>query len=195
MLAKQDLHTLQEAGIKDIDSLAAAAADFLRSHPIYPINPMNNALSEQEESFLEQGGAAGVGRHHCENATENVTAVAGEYAQMVSAAYTQREAADILGVSTSRIRQRIDAGTLYAINCSLGRVCPRFQFVDHGTLPGLDAVLTATNHNAHPIAVQRFFLSINSDLESSELGCALSPRDWLLTGHAPEPVVLLAQEL
>ncbi|MFV2057856.1 MAG: hypothetical protein ACC707_15425 [Thiohalomonadales bacterium] len=127
MLAKQDLRTLQEAGIKDIESLAAAAADFLRSHPINSPHPMPNALSEQEESFLELGGAVGIGSYNRECAAENVTAVAGEFAQMVSTAYTQSEAAKILGVSTSRIRQRIDTGTLYAIHCSLGRVCPRFS--------------------------------------------------------------------
>jgi hypothetical protein len=56
-------------------------------------------------------------------------------------------------------------------------------------------VLPNISENAHPVAVQRFFLKGNPDLESKIQAQAISPRDWLLTGHSPETVVLLAREL
>jgi hypothetical protein len=124
-----------------------------------------------------------------------VAIIAGEYAQMVATSHSQRDAAKRLGVSTSRIRQRLDSGSLYAVDGPAGRVCPQFQFVDDGTLSGLETVLGVMNKDAHPVVVQRFFLTVSPDLESDTLGCALSPRDWLLTGHSPEPVKLLALEL
>jgi hypothetical protein len=195
MLSEQDIRTLRLAGITNIESLASAAAAFLREHPIYLTEPMLNALSEQEEAFLRQGGAAGLEEYDPSSATRNVTVIAGEYAQMASTAYTQKQVAQRIGVSTSRVRQRIDAGTLYAIDGPGGRVCPRWQFTENGTLPGLERVLTAIGKKTHPVAVQRFFLRVSPDLESDIHRQALSPRNWLLTGHSPDAVVLLAREL
>lgn len=74
-------------------------------------------------------------------------------------------------------------------------VCPRFQFANDRRLPHLTEVLTAINQEARPVAVQRFFLTVSPDLESEVLNKTLSPRDWLLTGHASAPVVLLAREI
>jgi len=51
---------------------------------------MPNALSEQEDAFLRQGGAAGVGGYNKLSAAENVAIIAGEYAQMVATSYSQR---------------------------------------------------------------------------------------------------------
>ena len=195
MLAEKDLRTLQEAGITNIETLASAAAAFLRAHPIYTVQPMPNALSEQEEAFLLQGGADGVGAYNKCSTAENITTIAGEYAQMVATAYSQQEVAKRLGVSTSRIRQRLDNGSLFAVDGPAGRVCPKFQFAEGSTIPGLEAVLGVMSKEAHPVAVQRFFLTVSPDLESETLGWAVSPRDWLLTGHSPDPVILLAREL
>lgn len=195
MLPEKDLRTLQEAGIKDIESLASAAAAFLREHPIHTVAPMPNALGEQEEDFLRQGGAVGVGQYDKASAAQNITVIAGEYAQMVSTAYSQKEVAYRLAVSTSRVRQRIDGGSLFSLDGLGGRVCPRWQFADGGTLPGLEQVLAAISKGAHPVAVQRFFLTETTDLESDTLKRSVCPRDWLLTGHSPEAVVLLAAEL
>ena len=195
MITKSDRNTLAEAGITDIESLAATAAAFLRAHPIYPAEPVTNALSPQEEDFLRLGGAVGVGTYNAHQAARNVAVIAGEFAQMVATALSQKAVAALLGVSTSRIRQKLESGMLYAVQGPGGRVCPRFQFGQSGTLPGLEGVLRAISPQAHPVAIQRFFLSEHPDLESEELGRALSPRDWLLSGHPNEPVIELASEI
>ncbi len=195
MLAEIDQMTLREAGINDPDRVLAAAAAFLREHPIYRVLAVGNALSVEEETFLSAGGASGVGRDNSQAKATNVAVIAGEYAEMEATAYSQQEVAKLLAVSTSRVRQRLDNGSLYSISGVAGRVCPRFQFLDDRTLPGLETVLAALSDSAHPVAVQRFFLSVQRDLESGELGTILSPREWLMTGHDPEAVAILARDL
>lgn len=192
MISHQDLLTLEQAGI-ELEALASAAASYIRSHPA--TIPITNAFSEQEEGFLRNGGAVGLGSDEHTAVTENVAIIAQEFAQMLATSYTQKEVAKLLRVSTSRVRQRIDHGTLYAINGPAGRVCPRFQFADNSTIPRLEDVLSVINSKAHPVAVYRFFVTASPDLESDILNKALSPRDWLLTGHSPDPVILLAKEL
>ena len=200
MPEENDLQTLQEAGISNVGVLVAAAAAFLREHPLDPAPPVTNALSVQEESFLAKSGAYGwKGGWKGSTATDaaaNVAVVAGEYSQMLATALNQREVAKRLEVGTSRIRQRLGDGSLYSLPCRGGKVCPRFQFAEiGGTLPGLEQVLAALSPDAHPVAVQRFFLTVSEDLESPEMARPLSPREWLLAGHSPEPVKLLAMEL
>ena len=195
MLTEADRTALAEAGITNIDRLASAAAAFLRAHPIYEVPPVTNALSETEESFLRDAGARGVGAWSDDSAADNVAVIAGEFAQMVTTALSQKEVAELLGVSTSRIRQKLEAGELYAVRTTGGRVCPRFQFGPGGTLPGLESVLRALRPEAHPVAVQRFFMEVHPDLESEALNRALSPHEWLLTGHSPETLVVLASEV
>lgn len=195
MLAEVDQLTLREAGITDPDRILAAAAAFLREHPIYREPAVANALSVEEEAFLSASGASGVGQVNNSAKATNVAVIAGEFAEMETTAYGQAEVARLLGVSTSRVRQRLDNGSLYSINGPAGRVCPHFQFHDSRTLPGLETVLAALGDDAHPVAVQRFFFSVHQDLESDELGVALSPRDWLMTGHDPQVVVTLARDI
>ncbi|MCB1675779.1 MAG: hypothetical protein KDI01_05785 [Halioglobus sp.] len=195
MLTEIDRATLAEAGVTSIERLASAAAAFLREYPIYETAPVTNALSEAEADFLHAAGARGVGTWSDNSAADNVAVIAGEFAQMVSTAFNQKEVAALLGVGTSRIRQKLEAGDLYAVRTTGGRVCPRFQFGPDGTLPGLEAVLRALPPQAHPVAVQRWFVHEQADLESDTLARALSPRDWLLSGHPVEAVVALAREV
>ena len=194
MSEENDLQTLQDAGISNVGVLVAAAAAFLREHPLNPVPPVTNALSVQEESFLAKSGAKMYSKKN--DAAANVAVVVGEYSQMLATALNQREVAKRLEVGTSRVRQRLGDGSLYSLPCRGGKVCPRFQFAETGgTLPGLEQVLAALSPDAHPVAVQRFFLTVSEDLESPEMARPLSPREWLLAGHSPEPVKLLAMEL
>ena len=194
MLTEADRTTLAEAGITNLDHLASAAAAFLRAHPVYAAAPVTNALSVAEEHYLRGAGARGIGVWSEAQAADNVAIIAGEFAQMVTTALTQKAAAERLGVSTSRVRQKLEAGELYAVRATGGRVCPRFQFGPNGTLPGLEVVLRALRPEAHPVAVQRFFMDTHPDLASDTLGRTLSPHEWLLTGHPPAAVVDLARE-
>ncbi len=180
----QDVCILQNAGI-GTDKLVSIAAKFLSEHYSDPKH-VSNGFTEAEESFLVNSGAVGVGRINPEAMADNMLTITGEFSQMVAGAYDQKQTAALLGVSASRIRQRLAEGSLYSIEGLNGRVCPRFQFSASGELPGLSLALKAMDKEVHPILVERFFLSVNPDLESSLLNQCMSPREWLLTGHDPE---------
>ncbi|MEE9396257.1 MAG: hypothetical protein V3V31_04515 [Methylococcales bacterium] len=195
----QDLHTLKQVGVENWEELVSAAAYFVRHQPLYRVKVSPHALTSQEEAFLRRAGASGVGDDYDANAIEEkLREAAVEYGQMVASAYSQKGAAECIGVTPSRVRQRIDQRTLYAIDTPHGRVCPKWQFTEEGaTLPGIDAVLPLISVNAHPVAVQRFFLTPQVDLEDdvdSEV-VQFSPVRWLETGHSPKEVMLLARAL
>lgn len=185
----------QQMGIEGgAEAVTHAAATFIRLHPLYSVPPTSKDLSEYELKVLEEGGFPKV--PDTVSLGDNIAIVAGEVGVLIACALTQSQAAQLLGVDQSRIRQRISQGTLYTIMGENNvKVLPRFQFTDAGVLPALEKVLAVINKEAHPIAIQRFFLTVSADLSSEELHANLSPRDWLITGHNPDAVVRMAADL
>lgn len=194
-MARNAEDIFQQMGIEGgAEAVTDAAAAFIRLHPLYTFPPTSKDLSEHELRILEEGGFPKVPDRV--SLGENLAIVAGEVGVMIASALTQSQAAQLLGVDQSRIRQRISQGTLYTIAGGNNvKVLPRFQFTADGVLPGLEKVLAVINKEAHPIAVQRFFLTVSSDLFSAELQANLTPRDWLITGHSPDAVVRMAADL
>ena len=197
MATARDLKILRDAGIDDPNTLLTAAAAFLQTHPMQLVGAVENALSEEESALLARHGAQGLqSTPQAERAIQqNTVTIAGEYAQMVSTALSQRATAERLGVGTSRVRQRIDKGSIYALAAKKGRVCPQFQFAKSSTLPGLVKVLDAIGVGAHPVSVQRFFLKVSPDLVSDITGEEMSPREWLIAGHDVDLVCRLAETI
>ncbi len=194
--AERDRQTLEEAHI-DLDEVAAEIAALIRRDSHELISPITDALSEPERAFLRRGGAIGLdptptslGQMHL-----NIQSIASEFAKMTSEAYSQKQAAELLCVTPGRVRQRIDERSLYAVASHKGRVCPLWQFYEGKTLPGLEPVLKVISPDAHPIAVLHFFMTPSPDLASPILNTQLSPRDWLISGHSVDEVVILAREL
>jgi hypothetical protein len=120
------------------------------------------------------------------------------------------EAAAALGVSTSRIRQKLGAErTLYGVK--LGRTwrVPLFQFEPpkEGTKKGgkrtqprklvhnIEKVMPTVNRELSALSVRRFFQSENSDLVVGDEETPVSPLAWLSAGNPPDPVVAIAAEL
>ncbi|MGD8939817.1 MAG: hypothetical protein PVJ72_10585 [Gammaproteobacteria bacterium] len=194
-MARNAEDIFQQMGIEGgAEAVTHAAATFIRLHPLYSAPPTSKDLSEHELKVLEEGGFPTV--PDTVSLGDNIAIVAGEVGVMIASALSQSQAAQLLGVDQSRIRQRIGQGTLYTITGENNvKVLPRFQFTDEGVLPGLEKVLPVINNEAHPIAVQRFFLTVSSDLYSEELQANLSPRDWLISGHNPDAVVRMAADL
>lgn len=185
----------REIGIEGgIEAIANTAATFIRRHPLYSTPPSSKDLSETEIKLLQEGRFPEI--TDFTSLSENMAIVAGEVGVMIASALSQMETARLLSVDESRIRQRISKGTLHTIiGDNNKKVLPRFQFTNASTLPGLEKVLPAINHDVHPIAIQRFFLTPSGDLYSKELKTILSPRDWLIARYSPEPVVLMAADL
>ncbi len=118
------------------------------------------------------------------------------YAAMVATALTTREAADLLGVSEGRVRQRLKQKTLYGVKAGRENRLPAFQFEGGDEVPGIGEVLRRVDRSVHPIALLNWFTWPDPDLyldEGEER--ALSPREWLLSGGSPGALVPLAEEL
>ncbi len=193
---ERDETVLKNAGMT-LKELASATADFVRHQPLYRIRVIGNALTTGEEAFLKRAGAKGLGEDTCMEEYKMVLKKSAlEYGKMVASSLTSAQAAEHLGVSTSRIRQRTDAKTLYSVNTPKGRVYPSWQFSEKGgTVPGLEEVFPLLRDDAHPIGIQRFFLTPQNDLEDTiqDKLILFNPINWLATGHSVTNVKKLAE--
>jgi hypothetical protein len=160
----------------------------LRDHAVSP--SVAGTLSAGEVSALEQVGlsaAPWAGEAHQDPLVVSVT----DYMALLDTSFTTSDAAALLQVDVSRIRQRLRERSLFGIEYDGERRLPRFQFVRHLVLPGLREVLATLPEALNPLDVAEWFLSPNPDLE---LGTgAVSPREWLLRGEPVDAVVAVAR--
>jgi excisionase family DNA binding protein len=120
-----------------------------------------------------------------------ITAAA--FAALLAASLTVAEAAVLLGVDPSRVRQRLAAGSLYGVKLADGWRLPRFQFDDHRLVPGMARVLPHLDRALHPLTVVRWFAQPSPDLVLGDT--PVSPRDWLQSGGDPAVVIAQAADL
>ncbi len=153
-------------------------------------------LPSEELDLLREGGLSAQ-RKSLGN-RDPVLRGALEFSALIASALSSREAAKLLGVDASRIRQRLTAHrpTLYGLKWRGEWLLPKFQFAGKAEVPGLDEVVPSLDPSLHPVAVARWFLFPNPDLlvEPGD-GEAASPREWLLAGHSPKEVARLAEDL
>jgi hypothetical protein len=154
------------------------------------------ALTEDEEKVLAKGGLKDEDLRSSAK-DDPLVRTAAEYANLVRDSYSTEEAATLLDVNASRIRQRVarDPRTLYGIKLSNGWRIPRFQFEGRRLLPGIEQVLTVLPRDMHPVAVHRWFVMPSLDLLDENEEERLSPLDWLRTGRSPQTVAELAADL
>ena len=93
-----------------------------------------------------------------------------DYMALLETSLSTAEAAAILNVDVSRIRQRIRERTLFGIEYEGEWRLPRFQFERKKVLPGLAEVLSALPVELNPLDVATWFLRQNVDLEIGEEG-------------------------
>jgi len=151
-------------------------------------------LTDQEERVLREGELDP--RPLGWNETHLLYHATAEYARLLNESYTVEEVARLLGVNTSRIRQRLigPARTLFGVKLGKAWRVPTFQFQGRRLVPGLGIVLRRLPGNLHPVALHRWFTSPNPDLASAG-GTPISPLGWLRTGNPPEIVAELAGDL
>ena len=118
---------------------------------------------------------------------------AAEFTAMITHSLSVPEAADLLGVDESRIRQRLTDRTLYGFKVGRTWRLPRFQFTDHSQVPGLDQVLPHLPSGLHPIAVQRWLTEPSPDLELDQE--VVSPIEWLAATGDVTKVVDIARDV
>lgn len=104
--------------------------------------------------------------------------------QMGRLAYTVAEAAELLGVTAARVRQRCAAGTLLAQRRSDGWHLPEFQFPDGRELPGWSVVASAIPVGTPLLLAERVLTSPAPRLRVAEE--AVAPFEWLAQGGDPK---------
>jgi hypothetical protein len=119
------------------------------------------------------------------------------YAAIVASSLNTNQAAKLLGVNPSRIRQRLISSrpTLYGIKSRGEWLLPRFQFHQKREVPGISDVIPRLPRSLNPTAVVSWFGTPNPDLVTDDEVEVLSPLDWLMEGRNPEPVADLAEHL
>ena len=150
-------------------------------------------LTTAEASMLDEAGLP-EGRRHVPDALERARI---ELGALVRESLTIDEAAKALGVSTSRLRQRLSPRrrTLYGIREGRSWRIPRFQFESRNKLVrGIDLVLPHVRSDAHPLAVKNWFTTPHQDLVADD-DERVTPNAWLSAGRPADIVAELAEEI
>jgi hypothetical protein len=195
MAAQSTLAYLHARGLQvepeDLPSLLKEALQDMRQ-TLFPANPEAD-LTAPEVAALKRGGFELAPLSS--TSSDALARTAAEYAVLRDTSLTAAETAQKLGVDPSRVRQLLAARKIYGLQIRGAWKIPLFQLVDDRLLPGLEEVVPALPKDLHPIAVYHWFTTPSPDLTPESLGRALSPREWLLTGHSPTLVAELATDL
>lgn len=147
------------------------------------------------ETVLLEGAGLGEAANDAPSALERSRI---ELEVLIRNSFTIDEAAKALGVSTSRIRQRLSSKhpTLYGIKVGRGWRIPRFQFDAKGKLVrGLDVVIPHIRRDAQPVAVRAWFTTPHQDLVVGHDDEFVTPKTWLSAGRSVDAVADLAAEI
>lgn len=153
-----------------------------------------SAFSSDEQAALKEGGLV---RQGIEGRRPDPVAQAqAEFARLRADALDVNQAAALLGVNTSRVRQRLTSARPTLVGMKIGeRWClPKFQFQRRGLVPGLERIIPALPSDLDPVSLFRWLTSPDDDLEIAG-GDTVSPLDWLAMGKDPAAVAALAQDL
>jgi hypothetical protein len=118
-----------------------------------------------------------------------------QYMALLEESLSATQAAKLLNVDVSRIRQRLRERSLFGLEQEGAWRLPRFQFERRRAIPGLAQVLKALPEDLFPLDLVDWFVLPDSDLQLESDAGPLSPREWLLSGRPVEPVVTLARDL
>jgi len=155
-----------------------------------------SALTEEDENVLASGGFETAPLRSEES--EPVMRTALEYARLLQSSLSVEQAAALLDVNPSRIRQRLagEPRTMYGVKEGRAWRVPKFQFAGRKLVPGIGQVIAALPPDLHAVAVQRWFTTPHPDL-SADPGeeKPIAPLDWLRTGRSPEVAAELARDL
>lgn len=182
--------------------LAAAA------HTLPTQRPGATALTAPEAALLDQYGFTEEPESHAHNAAD-VTITMG---LLYNTAFTASEAAQALGVSDSRLRQRRLAHTIWGIDDDGKYVYPAIQFeqildphrsdttnykfvrtTNYKFVRGLDRVLPhILTRNLHPLAIATF-LGATPQAELLIDGQPNNVIEWLRHGESTDPVFRLIE--
>ncbi|MDJ0762871.1 MAG: response regulator [Myxococcota bacterium] len=147
-------------------------------------------LTEYERHVLNDGGFS----NDAEIDFAPIAQRAAQYEDILTSSLTVSQAAEHLGVTNGRIRQRLlSKAGLYGIRQGNQWRLPHFQFSKTGLVPNIERVIANLDRELDPVAVVRWFKRPNLDLEQGDRN--LSPLEWLSQGKAWKAVADLATDL
>jgi DNA-binding protein Rv2175c, wHTH domain len=118
-----------------------------------------------------------------------------QYMALLEESLSAMEAAKLLHVDVSRVRQRLRERSLFGVEHEGTWRLPRFQFERRMVIPGLGPVLKALPADLFPLDVVDWFVLPDPDLQLDSDAQPLSPREWLISGRPVEAVVTVARDL
>jgi hypothetical protein len=118
-----------------------------------------------------------------------------QYMALLEDSLSAAEAAKLLRVDVSRVRQRLRERSLFGIEYEGSWRLPRFQFERRLVIPGLAQVLKSLPPDLFALDTVDWFVLPDPDLQLDSDAVPLSPREWLLSGRPVEAVVTLARDL
>jgi hypothetical protein len=179
---------------------AAARAALARNRPLTTTTPLTSAGSRASDlSAAEAAALRSVGAFKGETLiqvdNDPLIRSQAQYMALLEESLSAAEAAKLLHVDVSRVRQRLRERSLFGIEHEGSWRLPRFQFERRLVIPGLAQILKALPHDLFPLDVIDWFLLPDSDLQLDSDTAPLSPREWLLSGRPIDTVVTLAGDL
>jgi hypothetical protein len=117
-----------------------------------------------------------------------------QYMALLEDSLSATEAAKLLRVDVSRVRQRLRERSLFGIEYEGSWRLPRFQFERRLVIPGLAQVLKSLPPDLFPLDIVDWFVLTDPDLQLDSDAAPLSPREWLLSSRPIEPVITLARD-
>lgn len=169
--------------VAHLDSSRMDSAEALLSGLLAHQQAGTRALTETEVSALARFGVSEDALRR-PDALEATTQGLMADQSLAARSATVAEAADMLGVTPARVRQRCAAGTLLAQRRSHGWHLPRFQFPEDRELPGWASVALVIPRGTPLLFAERVLTSPAPALLSD--GEELAPFEWLAQGGDPQ---------
>jgi hypothetical protein len=179
---------------------AAARAALARNRPLTTATARTSAGSRASDlSAAEAAALRSVGAFKDETPiqvdNDPLIRSQAQYMALLEESLSAAEAAKLLHVDVSRVRQRLRERSLFGIEHEGSWRLPRFQFERRLVIPGLAQILKALPPDLFPLDVVDWFLLPDSDLQLDSDTAPLSPREWLLSGRPIDAVVTMARDL
>jgi hypothetical protein len=159
------------------------------------------ALRDEEAKLLDEAGFDEAGfkdeplsKGQANPVSEGIKA----YQRLLNESLSTDEAARLLGVQESRIRQRLigEQPSLYGIKQGKSWRIPKFQFVKRRLITGIEKVIRELNPTLHPVEVWRWFTTKNQELMTSdEESEPVTPLEWLQLGYPSERLAVQARSV
>ena len=156
-----------------------------------PVDDGASELTQQEADVLQSGGL----ELDSEIDYEPIAAYAAQFEALLNSCLKVSEAAKKLGVSDSRVRQRL-LGTpreLFGFHLANTWRLPAFQFTDEGLVPNIDKIISRLDPDIDLVSVENWFRLKHVDLEHH--GESVSPIQWLEMGLDWRLLADLAEDL